>query len=183
MKIFRKISLLFFLLLFCRLSFGDSGSWLYFDGNNDRSANYTGAVLDSDGVIWVSDGSAFLSKYANLAFSQVLLPAAFPFNRVLSLYPSRTKGIFAMLLGSTGRDCRLVKYFDGDPQVIFENGANSDSFFEDSKGRIWSSDYDGSILLFKEKKAYRIKYNSGFPGNFNSNMQGESIKNKVYNPV
>ena len=183
MKIFRKISLLLFALLLCRLSFGDSGSWLYLDGNNDRSANYTGTALDSDGVIWVSDGSAFLYKYANLAFSQVAIPAAFPYNRALSLYPSRTKGIFAMLLGSAGRDCRLVKYFDGGPQVIFENGVNVDSFFEDSKGRIWSSDYDGSILMFKEKKAYKIKYNSGFPGNFNSNMQGESIKNKIYNPV
>jgi len=174
---------LLLVLLSCRLSFGDSGSWLYLDGNNDRTASYTGVALDSDGVIWVSDGSNFLYKYANLAFSQVPLPAAFPYNRVFSLYPSRTKGIFAMLPGSTGRDCRLVKCFDGGPQVIFENGAKGDSFFEDSKGRIWSSDYDGSILLYKEKKAYKIKYNSGFPENVNRNMQGESVKNKVYNPV
>jgi len=177
------MSFLLLVLLSCRLSFGDSGSWLYLDGNNDRTASSTGVALDSDGVIWVSDGSNFLCKYANLAFSQVPLPAAFPYNRVLSLYPSRTKGIFAMLPGSTGRECRLVKCFDGGPQVIFENGANGDSFFEDSKGRIWSSDYDGSILLYKEKKAYKIKYNSGFPENVNRNMQGESVKNKVYNPV
>lgn len=170
------------LIFFLKSSAESDKAWLELYCEKYDNSPVVDIIKDYDKDLYLATPSKFYKIREDFTLEEIKIDSKFTNKKILKIYPSRKKSIY-VLFEAENNECIVTEYYNSKCIELGQLEMNHKVFFEDSKNRLWSTDYKSNILLFKDTKWETIKYNSGFLKTQNVHWPEESYDKKSFNPI